>query len=314
MAKRSEKSAPQKTSDDSGQGAGGSRSRTRERRLEREREQRRRRQLTVAGVVGAVAVIVMVLLVIANQPAEAPIPEEAVARYSDLPQQKTAKGYPQLGDPDASVQVVEYSSFDCTSCGRFHDEAFPRLVERVKAGDISFTYVPLFGTGSVQNGQGAARAAICAGEQGSFWPIHDALFTWQTTYGNQAFTQNRLLSGLANLGVDRGRYDQCLGSGLPDNVLDSAEADKVALGTDYRGTPTVIVNGINPTPQNSAPTLDIVNAAIDTALAQVGPRLSPEETAEATVEAPESTAEVTREAVNDSASEAVPESSPTAGS
>ncbi len=308
MAKRKDKTASPKTPEDTSQSAATGRSRTRERRIEREREKRRRQQLTLAGAIAVVAVIVIVLVVIANQPAEAPIPENAAARYADVPQSTTEKGYPLLGDPEAPVQVVEYSSFDCSSCARFHDEAFPALVERVKAGDIAFTYVPLFGTGSFQNGEGAARTAICASEQGKFWPMHDALFTWQGTYGNQAFTQNRLVSGVANLGVDRARYDQCIGGSLPQTVLDAARADATALGSDFTGTPTILVNGVS-----AQATLDSVNAAIDNVLTQLGlgQQVTPEATQEATTEA---TSEATSAAESETTLEATAESTASAGS
>jgi protein-disulfide isomerase len=120
-----------------------SRTRTRERRQEREKERRRQRQFVIVGVVAAVAVLAVILFLLVNQPAEAPIPEYALTRYVDVEQGLSEEGYPRIGNPDAPVRVKEYSSFDCPHCRDFHDEVFPALLDRAKAGEIIFTYVPL---------------------------------------------------------------------------------------------------------------------------------------------------------------------------
>jgi protein-disulfide isomerase len=290
-------SSPKQKSAANASGAAG-RARTRERQQERERRQRRQRRITIVVAVVAVVVLATALIVIANQPAEAPIPEQAAAKYEGIPQSKSEEGYPVLGDPDALVQVKEYSSFDCTHCADFHDGVLPALLDRVRAGDISFEFVPLYGTGSVANGQGAARAAICAGEQGAFWTLHDALFSWQRLYGQQAFTRNRISTGIDNLGIDRSAYNDCTGSDLPGNVLEASFADVKNLGSDFVGTPTVTVNGVA-----VGLTLDAINAAIDERLAQTSDQPSaeitevpmPEATTEATVP-PEMTPETTQAA------------------
>jgi protein-disulfide isomerase len=269
-----------------------SRSRTVERRRQREQEQRRQRQLAAVVVIVALVVLGFVLFLIANQPVEVTIPEEALTLYEGIPQFTTPEGFAGLGDPDAAVQVVEYSSFDCTHCATFHQEVVPALLERVRAGEIAFTFVSLYGTGSVQNGQGAARAAICAGEQDAFWPYHTTLFDWQRQYANTAFQGNRLGAAADELGLDRGAWDSCIGSSRPDDVTDAAtEAARAVPG--FAGTPTVTVNGVN-TPN----TLSDLNAAIDQALASAGPVVP---AAESTA-APEATTEPAAEATVESGS------------
>ncbi len=241
-----------------------SRSRTVERRRQREQEQRRQRLMIAAVVVVGLAVLGFVLFLIANQPVEAEIPEDAVALYEGLPQFTTPEGFPGLGDPNAPVQVVEYSSFDCPHCATFHRDTVPALVERVRAGDIAFIFVPLYGTGGIQNGQGAARAAICAGEQGAFWPYHSTLFAWQSLYANTAFQGNRLGAAVDALGLNRGEWEACITGDLPDSVTAAAFAAASAV-PGFGGTPSVTVNGAN-----IPNTLSQINAAIDQALASAG--------------------------------------------
>jgi protein-disulfide isomerase len=136
----------------------------------------------------------------------------------------------------------------------------------------------------IANGEGAANAAVCAGEQDAFWPYYDALFTWQSVYANTAFAQNRLTSGIESLGLDRAAWEACLRSDLPDRVVMSRDeaAEQVV---NFSGTPMVLING-------AATVLDLeaINTAIDRALTSSPAEIpvEPEVTQEA-----EATAEVT---------------------
>ncbi len=282
-------------------GGSSSRSRTRERRQEREREKRRQQQITLVIIIVFVAVLAFGGFFLASQPAEAPMHEGSAALYEGLERSKTEEGFPLLGDPDALIEVKEYSSFDCSHCADFHETTLPTLLDRVRAGDINFIFVPLYGTGGIQNGLGAAQTAICAGEQGKFWEMHDALFSWQKLYGVEAFSQNRLTSGVDNLGLDRSLQSQCLGSDIPTKILNASIAEVQDLGSDFIGTPMVVVNGV----VVASPGLEDINAAIDDALAALGPEATPEATAEVTEEpAAEMTEESMPEATEESAAEA----------
>jgi protein-disulfide isomerase len=221
------------------------RSKAAERRQERVAEKRRQRITTLALAIGGTVVLLVVLVIFSLRPMEAPIPEGTSERYEGVLQGRTDAGYPRLGDATAPVTITEYSSFSCPACKTFHDEAMQALVDRVRLGSIQLVFVPLT-TGSIANARGAAAAAICVAEQGKFWEMHDALFSWHGLYGNQAFTNNRIIGGLAELGLDQNVYNACLGSGRPSTVIDSAASDANGL-LNYVGTPTIAINGIVPT-------------------------------------------------------------------
>lgn len=274
-----------------------SRARTRERRQEREKQRARNRQLAALGVVGAVAVILVVFLVISNLPTEATISQETIDRYAGIPQSVSDEGFPVLGNPDAPVKVVEYASFDCPHCGEFYKTVVPSLVERARTGEISFTYVPLYGTGGIRNGEGAARAAICAGRQDAFWVYQGTLFDWQNVYVNQAFDGNRLEAGAENLGLDVGAWNSCLRSDETSTLLRDANAAANRL-EGFTGTPTVTIDGTIVTPE-----LNAINTAIQAALA-TRPQQPVSPVSEVTEEATE---ESTSEATEDVESEATEE-------
>ena len=268
-------------------------SRTVERRRERERE-RRRQRLIVGGIaVLALVVVAVVIYFIVNAPAEAPIPQDALTRYDGIQETRTELGFPRLGDPNAPVQVAEYSSFGCPHCRDFHDQAIDQIVERVRAGGVAFTYVPLYGYGGLTNEQGAALAAVCAGEQGKFWQFHDALFDWQGLYGNQAFSNNRITAGVDALELDKNAYNACIGSSAANDVLAAALTQAKAL-LNFQGTPTITINGVIPLDDNQQPISDPtqIMARIDAEIARLGALSTPEPTSAAPVEA---TAETTPE-------------------
>lgn len=260
--------------------------RTRSARERRQKQQRQNQQrLILVGVV-LVAIVAVALLIVSNQPTDAFVAEDIGSRYEGLETSYSSEGYPRLGDPDAPVVVEEFASFSCPGCASFHDTSFPQLLPRVELGQVLFTYIPLQ-TGSVPNAEGSARAALCAGQQGQFWEMHDVLFDWHTRYGNGAYTQARLLAGVTALGMDSGAFSSCFNSDAITSTLNAAQNEGVA------STPTIRVNGVD-----AGLTIDEIQTAID---AGIPPGWSPnrdtnETPSDSTVEEPQ--AESTEEASN----------------
>ncbi len=221
------------------------------RREEREKQrQRQQQQYLVIGLIIA-AVLVAGLFLISTRPADAPIPEGVTTAYEGLEIGVNDENFPRLGNADAPVQIEEFSSFSCPGCKQFHDDVFPAIVERVRAGHVAFTFVPML-TGSIENAEGAARAALCAGEQGKFWEMHDVLFDWHGRFVNNAFTSNRLSSGAEALGLNMGDFNSCFSSEKITNIIGAGNAKGIA------STPTVRVNG-----QTVGLTAAEITAAID---------------------------------------------------
>ncbi len=212
-------------------------SRTREAKQRRQKEQRQNRQRTILVGIVIVAILAIALIVTSNQPVETYIPPNIADKYDGLSYSLSVEGYPRIGDPDAPVSVQEFASFSCPGCEAFHSSSFDAILERVKLGQVLFTYVPLQ-TGSIPNAGGAARTALCAGQQGMFWEMHDVLFEWHTLYGNTAFSQNRLLSGVDAMGMNGGTLTSCFNSQSITNVLNAAQTEGVT------STPTIYVNGV----------------------------------------------------------------------
>ncbi len=82
----------------------------------------------------------------------------------------------------------------------------------------------------------AAEAAHCAGEQGKYWEMHDAMFA------NQRELQVAALKKAARgLSLDAAKFDQCLDSG---RHTANVRADyELGEGMGVNSTPTIYING-----------------------------------------------------------------------
>jgi protein-disulfide isomerase len=84
--------------------------------------------------------------------------------------------------------------------------------------------------------QKASEAAHCAGEQGKYWEMHDAMFANQ-----RALHVPSLKQAARALGIDGEKFDQCLDSGKHTaNVRADYElGEKMGVNS----TPTIYING-----------------------------------------------------------------------
>ncbi len=114
-------------------------------------------------------------------------------------------GEPFRGDPHARVAIVEYSNFECSFCGRFAREMFPRLnADYIQTGKVKYFFRDLTPPDET-NALLQARALRCAGEQGKFWEMHDFMFGHQGELGGLGFELHTRA-----LGLDGEKLNACL--------------------------------------------------------------------------------------------------------
>jgi protein-disulfide isomerase len=82
----------------------------------------------------------------------------------------------------------------------------------------------------------AAEAARCAGDQGKYWQMHDAMFANQ-----RALEVPALKQAAAALGLDRVTFDTCLDSGKHAGAVRAGMAQGERMGVN--STPTIYING-----------------------------------------------------------------------
>lgn len=140
-----------------------------------------------------------------------------------------------LGSSAAKLVIVEFSDFQCPFCGKFAREVLPTFEkEYVASGKvrIAFRHVPL--EQAHQFALGAAIAATCAGRQGRFWPLHDALFQNQSQLDPPGL--RRIAASIA---LDLEAYDRCVEDPKVAETIHADVAKAKAVG--IMGTPTFFV-------------------------------------------------------------------------
>jgi protein-disulfide isomerase len=162
-------------------------------------------------------------------PAPDALPRDPVAIASE----------PFKGTATAKVAVIEFSDYQCPFCSRYSKDTLPQIAtEYIDTGKIKYVFRDLPLSFHKQAFK-AAEAAHCAGAQGKFWEMHDALFQ------NQNALAPELLAGHAKtIGVDDAKFQQCLDSGKFAADINKDVADAGAAG--ITGTPAFLVGVVQP--------------------------------------------------------------------
>ena len=136
------------------------------------------------------------------------------------------------GPANARVLITEFSDFQCPYC----KEAQP-IISRVMQGyaaqvKLEFKSLPLeihaFSFA-------AAKTAYCAGKQGAFWEVHDALFA------AAELSQSTINQIVDDSGLNSEQFNECLSSTESQAAVMADLAEARRLGIE--GTPTFIING-----------------------------------------------------------------------
>jgi protein-disulfide isomerase len=211
-------------------------------------------------------------------PAATPSPAPTGGLFDGVPQSAVPLGFPRAGFENAPVSVLVYAAFEDAASGAFWRDAAPLLAARARAGEILVTYIPLFDE-AVPNARGAARAALCAGEQSAFWAYAGRIYDAVRAGGAAGFSGERLIALADETGLDRAAWNLCMVSDRADTALD--EAQRAAGQTSlFTAAPLILVNSAASLPD--AASLDFT---IDRALAQFETQLDRALTPEATVAA-----------------------------
>lgn len=141
---------------------------------------------------------------------------------------------PSLGQPSAPVVLVEFTDFQCPFCKRAHDEMLEAVRKKyVETGKVRLVSrcLPL---PFHPNAEPAATAALCAGEQGQFWPMRDRLFV-----NPEALSGVDLLSAAAALKLDAKAFAACLEAKRFSAAISRDKQDAAAAG--ITGTPSFVL-------------------------------------------------------------------------
>jgi len=136
---------------------------------------------------------------------------------------------PSVGDPKASVTIVEFFDYQCPYCRRMAQQ-LAKLNEEDPDLRIVYKEFPVFGPASTL----AASAAMGAMRQGKYEEFHLALM------GTRGAPSERSIFRLAErIGLDAGRLRADMNSATPQRIFQRNRQLAQELG--IRGTPAFVV-------------------------------------------------------------------------
>jgi len=139
---------------------------------------------------------------------------------------------PSLGPNEAPVTIVEFSDFQCPYCKQA-SVVVKRVLETYGSSvRLVFKQMPL----SIHpDAFKAAKASVCANDQGRFWEFHDLLF------GSNDLSLEALKKYALSLRLRINDFESCLNS---EGSSAAVRRDmQEAIRADVQGTPTFFVNG-----------------------------------------------------------------------
>ena len=169
----------------------------------------------------------------------APLAGTAMAQEAAAP---AAVAELSMGQADAPVTLIEYASYTCPHCQRFHEEVFGKIkANYIDTGKVRFIYREVYFD---KYGLWAAMIARCGGEM-KYFGISDMLYDTQKDWlapGDDAGIAENLRKVGLKAGLSADEIDQCMNDegkarAMVETYQKNATADKI------EGTPSFIIDG-----------------------------------------------------------------------
>lgn len=178
------------------------------------------------------------------------VPPATPATQSATPQAQTETTAPDvsrvidmtLGNPDAPVTIVEYSSFTCPHCANFNQGVYRQIIENhVDTGQVHYikreVYFDAYGLW-------AALVARCGGPE-RYHGVVEMLYQGQRTWAG-AQDGEQVADNLRRIGRRAGMSDEELNACLSDRDMATALMEVYRRNAEQygiRSTPSFVING-----------------------------------------------------------------------
>ena len=156
-----------------------------------------------------------------------------------LENMQTIDGGNVLGNPNASIIVVEFADFQCPACA-VYSEIMRQVVEQ-NSERIKYIYkhFPLVSIHS--NALNSAYAAEAAAKQDAFFDMHDILYERQSEWEVISNPLEKFKEYALELGLDIEQFKNDYNSDDVKQVVKDDLSYALDLGLD--STPTILING-----------------------------------------------------------------------
>jgi protein-disulfide isomerase len=147
---------------------------------------------------------------------------------------------PTKGESTAPVTLVEFSDYHCPYCARHAKTVMTQLQENyIDTGKLRFVMREMPIPSLHPRAKAASVAVLCAGDQGNYWGMHDALFNDQKAKTDDAFK-----AMADSIGLDAAAFDTCLSGTKFDAQIKADQAEGQKLGIS--GTPSFVMGLTDP--------------------------------------------------------------------
>src|SRR3990167_3812003 len=141
-----------------------------------------------------------------------------------------------LGNPNATITVIEYSDLECPFCKTFHQTLHRLMDDYGKTGQLAWVYRQFPLPQLHSKAPKEAEASECAAELGgntAFWNFIDKVF--EVTPSNDGLDPAFLPQIAKDIGLNVTAFNTCLSSGKYTQKIQKSYEEAVAAGGS--GTP-----------------------------------------------------------------------------
>jgi len=149
-----------------------------------------------------------------------------------------SNGSPILGDPNATITLVEFGDYQCHYCNVFFQTIEDDIIKNyVKTGKVKMIFKDynIIGPDSIN----ASHGAHCANEQGLFWEYHDTLYSNWTGENNGWASPRNLTIFAEEVNADMDKWAQCMNEKSHSITINESNNDARTL--ELTGTPAFFV-------------------------------------------------------------------------
>ena len=118
-------------------------------------------------------------------------------------------GSPIMGNPYATITIVEWGDYQCTFCYKFHQNTLNTIKQDfIETGKVKLVFkdFPLNGPDSIL----AAEAAYCAQDQEKYWQYHDELYKNWNGERTGWITRDSLDRFATTVNLELDKFNKCL--------------------------------------------------------------------------------------------------------
>ncbi len=173
-------------------------------------------------------------------------PPPSAPNAAPTPATVTIRPETALGDPNAPVQIVEFSDYQCPFCRRHALQTMGQMQELIDAGDVYYVFRDFPIASLHPLAYKLHEASLCVQESAgtdAFWLVHDLFFAQTESFqqNSEAAMEAAIAERLSAIDLWSSDIEFCYTSGSMAGEVEAgvAEAGQLRLN----GTPSFFING-----------------------------------------------------------------------